>query len=74
MWPEFFVCLVLPVTIWYSIVLKRYDGGSRLRTLYEKLVFLYQRLDFKDSKQSFSCIFSVEDPLMALVMVSVALY
>ena len=51
MLPEFLVwrCLLL-----FAIVLKKYDGDSLLRTLYKKLIFLYQRLDFKDSKPSSS--------------------
>ena len=72
MMPEFLVwCYLL---LLFGIVLNRYDGDSLLRTLYKKLIFLYQRLDFKDSKPSSSYIFSVEDPLMAPVMASVALY
>ena len=47
MLPKFLVwrCVLL-----FGIVLKRYDSDSLLRTLYEKLFFLYQRHDFKDSK------------------------
>ena len=55
-------------------MLNRYDSDSLLRTFYKKLIFLYQRLDFRDSKPSSSEIFSVEDPFMAPVMASVALY
>ena len=40
----------------------------------KKLIFLHQRLDFKYSKLSSSYMLSVEDPLMAPVMSSVALY
>ena len=69
---EFLVwfCLLL-----YGTVLERYDGDSLLRVLYKiRLFFQYQRIDFKDSKPSFSYLFSVEDPLVAPVMASVALY
>ena len=62
-------CLLL-----FGIVLERYDCDSLFRTLYKKLIFLYQSLDFKDSKPSSSHIFSVEDPLIAPVMASVALF
>ena len=51
MLPKFLVlcCLIL-----FGIVLKRYDSDSILRMLYKKLIFLYQRLDFEDSKPSSS--------------------
>ena len=62
MLPEFPVgsCVLLS-----SIVLKRYNGDLLLRTLIKKLIFLYQRLAFKDSRPSTWYIFSVEDTLMA---------
>ena len=67
MLPEFLVCCCV---LLFGIILKRYDSDSFLRTFYEKHIFLYQRLDSKDAKPSFS----VEDPLMAPVMANVALY
>ena len=64
--------LTLRITIWYSI--KKVWRWFTFESLYKKLIFLYQRLDLKDSKPSSSKILSVEDPLMAVVMASVALY
>ena len=46
MLPEFLVWLCL---LLFGIVLKRYDADSLLRTLYKKIIFLFQRLDLKDS-------------------------
>ena len=54
----------------FGIILKRYGEFYR----YKKLIFLYQRFDFKDSKPSSLSIFLVEDSLMAPVTASAALY
>ena len=51
MLPELLVCCCL--LLLFGIVLNRYDADSLLRTLYKKLIFLYQHLDFKDSKPNF---------------------
>ena len=69
MLPEFLVrrCVLL---CYYLVVLKRYGEFYR----HEKLIFLYQCFDFKDSKPSSLSIFSVEDSLMAPVTPSAALY
>ena len=39
----------LTCVLLFGIVLKKYDGDSLLETLWKKLVFPYQRLDFKES-------------------------
>ena len=62
-------CLLL-----FGILLPMIDNNLISRTLYKKLIFLYQHLDFKESKLSSSYIFSVEYPLIAPGMASVALY
>ena len=45
-------CLMLTITIWYSI---RKDGDSHRAFIQKKkIIFLYERLDFRISKPSYS--------------------
>ena len=65
--------LIWRCVLLFGIVLKRYHDDSFL-IICTKIIILYQRLDFKVSKPSFSYILLVEHPLMAPVMTSAVLH
>ena len=65
-------CLMLPITIWYSI--RKVWLWFTFQNVIQKTHFPVPESWFKDSEPSSSHISSVEDPLIAPVMASVALF
>ena len=66
--------LVRRCVLLFGTVLKRHNVIHFWKLYTKKIIFLYQRLGFDDSKPSSPYIFSVEDLLMAPLMANVALY